>query len=237
MIALALLTRIPTPWRGEPATAHELGWSVLFYPVIGALIGLLIAAFVLALPSRLDAGLCAALVICAWVWLTGGMHLEGLADTADGWVGGLGNPARGLEIMRDPRSGPAALMAITLTLLLKWNLGRMAIASGDPSIWLIAPLLGRLSIVLLFVSTPYVRAGGMGEVAAQQLPKVWGLVVGGGGGIVAGWLGSLWIVMVAGVVWLVLRRAWLKRFGGVTGDLAGATCELVETVVMLSWVW
>lgn len=237
LIALGLLTRIPAPWRGALATPRELGHSVLFYPLVGALIGALLTLFVILLPTGLDAGVQAALVGIVWVWLTGGLHLEGLADSADGWVGGLGDASRGLEIMRDPRSGPAALMAVTLLVLLKWNLARVAIASGDPAIWLIAPTLGRLGIALLFATTPYVRAGGMGETAAREMPRGWAFVLAVGILLGAGWFGSGWVVLVAGAVWLTLRRAWMRRFGGVTGDLSGATCELVETSVMLAWVW
>ncbi|MBF0262052.1 MAG: adenosylcobinamide-GDP ribazoletransferase [Magnetococcales bacterium] len=236
LIALGLLTRIPIPWRGALATPRELGWSVLFYPAVGVCIGALLMALALGMPAGLDGGVRAALVVIAWTWLTGGLHLEGLADSADGWVGGLGNATRGLEIMRDPRSGPAALMAVTLLLLLKWNLARAAIETNATAIWLVAPTLGRLGIVLLLATTPYVRAGGMGETAAQELPRGWAFALVVGVLLGVGWFGSWWVVGVAGAVWLILRRAWMRRFGGVTGDLAGATCELVETITMLAWI-
>ncbi|MEO5347477.1 MAG: adenosylcobinamide-GDP ribazoletransferase [Magnetococcus sp. YQC-9] len=237
LIALGLLTRLPIPWRGVPADARELGQSVLYYPLVGVVIGLVLAAVAVCLPGWLDVGVRAALVLIAWVWLTGGLHLDGLADTADGWIGGLGDPARGLAIMKDPRSGPAAVVAVVLLLVLKWNLARVALQTQALEGWLIAPLLGRVAIVLLFLTTPYLRAGGMGAEAARSLPRFWAGLVVVAWMVGVGWWSSVWIVAIFGVVWFGVRRAWMGRFGGVTGDLAGASCEMIEAVVMLAWVW
>ncbi|MBF0627734.1 MAG: adenosylcobinamide-GDP ribazoletransferase [Magnetococcales bacterium] len=235
LIALGLLTRIPVVWSGTPATPLELGRSVLYYPLVGLLIGGVLAGLAQLAGSVPDAGVAAALLLIAWIWLTGGMHLEGLADTADGWVGGLGDATRALAILKDPRCGPFGVLALVLIVLLKWNLLRFLLSTQDWVWLLVAPLLGRVGIVALFLTLPYVRPGGMGTGAAAALPRGWGVMVCllavGLASVVTPW----WVVVVWGMVLWLLRAAWLRRFGGVTGDISGATCELLETVVMTVW--
>lgn len=236
-IALGLLTRIPVGHGVSDADTVELGRSVLFYPLVGVVIGLALAGVAWSMPARLDTGLQAALLLSVWVGLTGGMHLEGLADTADGWIGGMGNPSRALAILKDPHCGPFGVMALLLLLLLKWNGLRVVLESADWGVLLVAPLLGRAGIVVLFMTLPYARPGGMGEEAARAVPRSGGwsvclvsivsaVLLGCGWMVVGGWVVVLWR----------LRASWLDRFGGTTGDTAGAACELLETVVLTAWL-
>ncbi|NCC95150.1 MAG: adenosylcobinamide-GDP ribazoletransferase, partial [Opitutae bacterium] len=127
-LAGRFLTRLPFP---EPRgfTARQLGQAVCWYPLIGLLLGVLIALAAAGL-ARLDTGVAAALVLLLWVWSTGALHLDGLADSADAWVGGLASRERTLEILKDPRSGPAAITAILLLLLLKWAALEALITGG-----------------------------------------------------------------------------------------------------------
>ena len=105
LIALQFLTRLPVRLPGMPEP-QQIGRSLLFYPLVGLLLGLALLAleWVLGDTSTL---LEAALLLAAWVALSGGLHLDGLADTADAWVGGYGDRERTLAIMKDPRSGPS----------------------------------------------------------------------------------------------------------------------------------
>ena len=111
LAAVGFLTRVPVPPRVFADSAAR-GRSLPWYPLVGLLIGAVLCALDAVLPAT-RALLGAALVLLAWAWLTGALHLDGLADMADAWVGGMaGNAdtsrARTLEIMKDPRSGPAA---------------------------------------------------------------------------------------------------------------------------------
>ncbi|MBF0213200.1 MAG: adenosylcobinamide-GDP ribazoletransferase [Magnetococcales bacterium] len=235
-IALGLLTRFPIPWRGQSATARELGDSVLCYPLIGLIIGGALAGLAeLSRAFATDPGLGAMGLLIAWVWMTGGMHLEGLADTADGWIGGLGDRERALAILKDPHSGPFGVMALVLVLLLKWNLLRvMLMAPPAWEFWLLAPLLGRAGIVVLFLTLPYARPGGMGATAAAELSPARGMGVSLLAMALTGWLASWWVVIVWSGALILLHRAWKARFGGITGDTSGASCELLEIWVLMA---
>ena len=81
----------------------------------------------------------AALLLALWVALTGALHLDGLADSADAWLGGFGDPARTLEIMKDPRSGPVAVVVLVLLLLLKFSALLVVLQAQQPARWSGAP--------------------------------------------------------------------------------------------------
>ena len=155
--AFAFLTRIPMP--RVSIDEREQAASLKWYPFVGLVIGLALSA--LALVAQRWATLPgAAVLLLLWVALTGALHLDGLADSADAWIGGMGDRERTLTIMKDPRSGPAAIVALMLVLLLKFS----ALASlADPLLLVLPPLLGRAALVGLFLTTPYVRKGGMGD--------------------------------------------------------------------------
>lgn len=233
LLALQFLTRLPTPALSRP-TPEDWGRSALAYPLVGLLLGLILAMlqFIVGASEPL---LQAALLLAVWQWLTGGLHLDGLADSADAWVGGHGDRARTLEIMKDPRSGPAAVAAVVLVLLLKFAALAAMLRGGAWPALLLAPLLGRTALLGMLLTTTYVRAGGLGAAIAAHLPRKAAflllLVTALGAGFVAGGWKALLAVLLVG--WL-LRRAFLARLGGVTGDTLGATVELAEAVALLA---
>jgi len=118
LIAVAIPDLLPHPPGGAPV-GREAGLSLLWYPAVGLLLGLLLWVAAMLL-SPLATPLAAALVLAAWVSCTGALHLDGLADTADGWVGGHGDRERTLAIMKDPCSGPVAVAAVVCLLLVKF---------------------------------------------------------------------------------------------------------------------
>lgn len=117
-IALQFLTRLPVNFSIHYSDRH-LGQSPLFYPFIGLLIGALLFLLATLLPEQTNS-LNAALILSTWVLITGGLHLDGLADCSDAWAGGLNNKSRTLKIMKDPTAGPIAIVILVLLLLLKW---------------------------------------------------------------------------------------------------------------------
>jgi adenosylcobinamide-GDP ribazoletransferase len=232
LIALQFLTRIPVSHHFV-ADDRALGYSVLFYPVVGLLLGALLATLA-ALLTGSPSPLAAALVITAWVLLTGGLHLDGLADCADAWVGGFGNPQRSLEIMKDPTSGPIAVAVLVLVLLLKWSALMALLDQHRLMPLLFAPLLGRSAIMLLMLSTPYVSPQGLAEKLLQHLPVDKARWVTGVSLLIAvaglGWTG----VLLAALLLLVIRHTAKARLGGATGDVYGAAVELTETAALLA---
>ncbi|MGZ8216774.1 adenosylcobinamide-GDP ribazoletransferase [Methylomagnum sp.] len=235
LIAIQFLTCLPVRLN-RPPTAREIGASLLCYPLVGLGIGLALLGLDWVLAGRSDL-LSAALALTAWVILTGALHLDGLADTADAWLGGFGDRARTLAIMKDPRSGPAALVAVVLVLLLKVAALQIILARPDGSALLLAPLLGRVAPMLLFLTTPYVRPGGLGEALARHLPRraAWVVVIVAlaGAALVTGTAGER-ALAAAGLVFVALRAWMLKRLGGATGDTAGALVELTECAVLVA---
>ncbi|HEX5842394.1 MAG TPA: adenosylcobinamide-GDP ribazoletransferase [Pseudomonas sp.] len=233
-IALQFLTRLPVTLAGMP-TPEQVGRSLLFYPLVGLLIGLLLFAAQQLLGSSAVL-LQAALLLTLWVGISGGLHLDGLADSADAWVGGFGDKERTLAIMKDPRSGPIAVVVLVLVLLLKFAALVALLESGSGLLLVLVPWLARCLLPLLFLSTPYVRAGGLGQALAEHLPRrqlPWVLAANVVAMLLFGWP-ALLALLVAGVVFLWLRALMLKRLGGATGDTAGALVELAECGVLVA---
>ncbi|KAA3627688.1 MAG: adenosylcobinamide-GDP ribazoletransferase [Proteobacteria bacterium] len=236
LLALQFLTRLPIPLPGNIEPEVQ-GRSVIAYPLVGLVIGLLVAipAYV---ASASDPMVIAALMLTVWVLVTGGLHFDGLADSADAWLGGQGNTTRTLEIMKDPRSGPAAIVLVALVLLLKLAALTALVRAGELVAVLLIPMLGRAAIVGLFLTTVYVRVGGLGASLARSLPRQAGMVV---IGIVAllfltGGAAGLQSLVCAGLTVVGLRALMIARIGGATGDTLGATVEISEAAALLGWV-
>ena len=237
IIAFQFLTRIPMPAL-DGIGPREAGRSLRYYPLVGLVLGLLLAGLN-GLFAGVPDGLRAALLLAAWVLLTGGLHLDGLADSADAWLGGFGDRERTLAIMKDPRSGPAAILLLVLLLLIKFAALEALIAAGDGLALIAAPLLARALLPVLFLSTPYVRPGGLGCALAEQASAFEGLwlpvLISLALLLSAGWRGFGLLVAVA-AVFLLLRGMMLKRIGGTTGDTAGALLEVTEATVLVAAV-
>jgi adenosylcobinamide-GDP ribazoletransferase len=234
LIAGRFLSRLPLPDPG-PVSGPGLARAAPFYPAVGLMIGLLVwgAARLLTLSGLPDLG--AALVLVVWVWLTGGLHLDGLADTADAWVGGLGDRRRTLDIMKDPTSGPFGVLALVLVLLCKWTAIAALMAGGALASLIWIPVLARAQLLILFLTVPYVRPAGMGADVPAHLPRAaaWtGVAIAAVGSPLFLGTATLPAVLAAGALYLLWRRSLMVRLGGFSGDTAGALVELTETVVL-----
>ncbi|MDX8126981.1 adenosylcobinamide-GDP ribazoletransferase [Methylomonas defluvii] len=231
LLALQFLTRIPVSCR-DAAGAPLLGRSVLYYPAVGLLLGVL-----LSLPPILFAGsapmLLAAIVLTGWVLLTGGLHLDGLADCADAWVGGYGDKQRSLQIMKDPASGPIAVSLLVLVLVLKFAALTAMFEQTRLAPLLLAPVLGRTAILGLMLTTDYIRPKGLAEALLQQLPRAHIQAVLVISVLTAAVFLGLPAVLFAGGVLFWVRQTAVSRLGGVTGDVYGAAVELTEAAVLM----
>ncbi|MBK1703979.1 adenosylcobinamide-GDP ribazoletransferase [Halochromatium glycolicum] len=247
LLAARFLTRAPLPDPGA-ADAATLGRSALCYPLVGLLLGGGLAVLWLAttvLPGGAPSLASAALLLVAWTWGTGGLHLDGLSDCADAWVGGLGSRERTLELLKDPLTGSMGVVAIVLVLLVK--LAALASLPAGPAaglILLLAPTVARLQLLVLALTTISARPEGLGTALRQTLPRR------AAQGVVGFSVGALLLVlalaglglaglvslMVAGLLLWRWRRSLLERLGGFTGDTAGALVELTEAAVLLTLV-
>jgi adenosylcobinamide-GDP ribazoletransferase len=229
--AIGLLTVLPGASDGFDARA-AVAWYV---PVSIAVAGT-VAAVAAGCSEVWSGAGAAALTVAAWAIVTGALHLDGLADTADGALAAV-PPERRLEIMRDVHNGTFGTVAVALVLLLKF--GALAGLSGramSAAVFAAVPA-ARLAGVVSMKAFRSARAGGMGAAAREG--AAWtviacGVVLAGGAGFVAfGWAGLVLAVIVVGAA--LLAAAWLAgRLGGLTGDCYGAVIELTEVLAVLA---
>jgi len=222
LLALQFLTILPVPINVK-STETRVAQSLAYYPLVGLILGLLLTALAWLLQAA-PTLLSAALVLLFWVVLTGALHLDGLADSADAWLGGLGNSEKTLAIMKDPCSGPAGVISIVLLLLLKFVALHAVVESENLMVLILAPLLGRAVLLLLFITTPYVRANGLASAIASNLPrKLTGFTFVVTLFIVILFVGinGLWLITTMLLIFAMLRYMMMQRIGGMTGDIAG----------------
>jgi len=234
IIAFQLLTRIPTP-QVEKVTPQALGVSLLYYPLVGLVIGLLLTV-INGLLFSATIEVTAVLLLIVWVGITGALHLDGLGDSADAWIGGYGDQQRTLEIMKDPYCGPAAVCSILLVLLGKYAALQHITEHSQYLALLFIPILSRSFILVLFLTTPYVRQQGLGESLANHLPRrsAWLVLLIVSLAMLIFLKLSGFILLVSALIsFLILRHWMMKRIGGTTGDTAGAMVEILEAIMLL----
>lgn len=236
LIALQFLTTLPIQLKAMP-TPQQNARSLLFYPVIGLLMGgilCVIATLLHALPVIL----LSSIILVIWIWLTGGLHFDGLADTADAWVGGFGDKERTLKIMKDPACGPIGVLSLIIICLIKWSALFVLLQMQHYSALILFPILGRLAPLFLFLTTHYVREKGLGSSIAEFIPKFLAILVFAICLLATGYFawGGLITAIIFILTLLYLRYKFVQRIGGITGDTVGASIEIVEAVSLLSFV-
>ena len=235
-IALQFLTTFPVQLKQMPSKQQN-AQSLLFYPVIGLIIGLILFALAYLLQD-IPVILLSSVILVVWIWLTGGLHLDGLADTADAWVGGFGDPERTLAIMKDPSCGPIGVLSLIILCLLKWSALYVLLQERLYSALILFPLLSRLAPLFLFLTTPYVRKKGLGTSIAEFIPKTAAIIVFVLSLLTSvywGWAGMLCALSMLGTL-LYLKHKFIQRIGGITGDTVGASIEICEAVSLLSFI-
>ena len=232
-IAFNLLTTLPVraPADWQPGdSGRAAGW----YPFVGLVIGALVAGAYTLFDVRFSPLLTAALSLTFWVVLTGGLHLDGLADCCDGLLH-ASNPERRLEIMKDSRMGAFGGIGLMLVLLLKMSaLISLPADRVLPGI-LLAASLGRWFIILAGFQ-PLARPGGMGADFASGLRKstfFWSGLIPLVLVILLGIPGLLALGITCFAFLLLLRFA-RERIGGVTGDVFGLVVETSEILVLVT---
>lgn len=229
-LAIQFLTRVPVTLKVTP-NDNQLGLSVLYYPLVGLLIGGLLWGFSL-LAGHLPVAVQAALLLLLWVLITGGLHLDGLADCADAWAGGLGDKQRSLQIMKDPNVGAIAVVTLIIVLLLKWSCLQSVLLNKQWLVLLMTPMLGRCAILVLMLTTPYISPQGLGGGLTQNLPRHLTRIVVFSCISVGIYALGFAPLLVASLLLIWLRHLSLQHLTGVTGDVYGASVELVETAVL-----
>jgi adenosylcobinamide-GDP ribazoletransferase len=232
-LAFGFLTRLPVPASEQPAREEELGASVAFFPLVGLALGLLLAVAGAALTRVLSPLPVAALLVALLAAITGGLHLDGVADVFDGLGGGRGDRERMLAIMRDSRIGAHGATALALVLGLKIFALAELLQAGAP-LWF-APVVSRWAVGPLIFAFPYARPAGLGRAFSGSVRPVHLLLSSLTLAAVLAFAGpgALLPAGVAAAVALGLAL-WIRRhLGGLTGDVYGAAIELSE---LACWV-
>ncbi|MES2846950.1 MAG: adenosylcobinamide-GDP ribazoletransferase [Pseudomonadota bacterium] len=231
--AFGLLTRLPV--RGVAGDASRGAASAWAWPIVGAIVGAAVAlagsvGLMLGLPVAWVAAVCLAVSSL----MTGALHEDGLADTADGLFGGW-TVERRLEIMKDSHVGSYGVLALLLVTLARWSALTALLAAGGHWGALIAVgAVSRAPMAVLMAALPQARRGGLSAAVGRPSQGVAVAAVGVAVllGLIFGGFAVLGMVVLAGVACAGLGWAAKARIGGQTGDILGASQQLAEVAAL-----
>ncbi len=234
--ALSFLTAIPIPERLIGRVPTSPGYMLWWWGVVGGLIGALAAAVVWLAHLRLPWDACAAIGVVAPVILSGGLHLDGFADTCDG-AGSRAPREHALAIMKDSRTGAFGVIGIVCLLLLKFGLLASLVPSWGIAAVGSAPVAGRLAQLWVLRVYPYARveggmAGAFFDAATWRHVTVTALVA---AAVVLVWFRHAGVlILVTAILLGGVGAATIARWlGGHTGDTVGAISEITEVGFIL----
>lgn len=230
--ALGLLTRLPLAPGASAPRGAAAAWA---WPLVGVIIGAMAGMVaLLSLALGLTPAVAAALTLAATAILTGAMHEDGLADSADGLWGGW-DKARRLEIMKDSHIGSYGVLALILVTLARWSALSALLATGSHFGAIIAiAALSRAAMAVLMAWLPNARGAGLSQSVGQP-----GNTVAGAAAMIAvilcllltGW-GAFGMVLFAGITTVSLGLVARAKIGGQTGDILGASQQLAEAAAL-----
>jgi adenosylcobinamide-GDP ribazoletransferase len=231
--ALSFLTAFPVA-RGAEIDGRDLRRGAVLFPLVGAVVGALVATVAWGAGQVLPPFAAAILGVASGVVATAALHLDGLGDVADGIGASLGgrDPR---EAMRDPRLGTFGVAAVALDLLLKSSLLSALVVAGFPWEVVAAGSISRVAPIAMARRLPY-RGGGTGKwtpgigAGATVAASVVGLTI----SIPSAGLATPAMVLAVAVVATLLGAWSRRRLGGVTGDVFGAAIELGETFALMA---
>lgn len=240
--AIAYLTILRLPGKRE----FDLRRAVIWFPIVGLLIGSLLAVAWTGLVHSVPRPVATFLTVLLWVWLTGGMHLDGLSDTADALLSWR-NRDNMFAVMRSPQIGAIGMVSLVGVLLAKAVALHNLPDSKAAAALLCAPLFGRSAQLLSTCLLPYAKEKGVAVTAfevTRKWPRLLVAIVPLGLCIQLGWETAAIVAVGTAVLTFVLLRRIRKLLGGMTGDTLGALTEIVEAAVLIlataslpPWPW
>jgi len=234
LAALQFLTIIPLPWRRQ-VSPEDLARSTGYFPVVGLIIGLLLAGLNWLLGWFLPAAVVHVLLIVFLAVISGALHLDGLADTCDGIAGGKTIEER-WQVMRDSRVGSFGVVGVCCLLLVKYvSLNNMPQGLVMTSLVLM-PVISRWAMVYTIFAYPYARPSGLGKVFKQGvnwLKLVMATLIALAVAATLSRLAGLAIMLGAWVIVVIMATYLKHKFSGLTGDTYGAINEVAEVSVLL----
>jgi adenosylcobinamide-GDP ribazoletransferase len=233
--ALGFLTVYPLR-ATDTWTPETLGSSMVYYPLVGLFIGIALWILSLLLNTLFPLPVAHVLLLGGLAMMTGGLHLDGLADTIDGLSGGYSREET-LNIFKDPHVGTMAVVGVVLVLMLKYaSLNALPDDAMLPTLVLMSTL-SRFSMVQLASFSPYARAsGGVGEPFVHGIKRehfVTAMLLTIGIALLFSGMRGLTIWLLVSLATYGYQTYFRKRLSGITGDVLGATNEINETFVLL----
>jgi len=234
-LALSWLTVLPV--HVVDVDRREAGAAIAWAPLVGALLGAAAAALLTGLTALGVPGpLAGLLTVGALALATRGMHVDGLADTADG-LGCYGPPERALAVMREGSAGPFAV--VTLLVVLGGQAVALAAVADDPAAVVVAAAVGRAGFAWgCRRGVPAARPDGLGALVAATQPwwvaPAWWTLLAAAAALTHPWRGPLAVALGALATVALTSRA-RRRLGGVSGDVLGAGCELAVLAVLATF--
>lgn len=234
--AMRFLTLLPVSWRAEEDAQH-FAKSLMFFSVVGLLIGSIAGGAVFFLSKGLPQPVVVVAGLAVLAFISGALHLDGLADSADGLLSSRPRE-KCLQIMKDSRSGAMGIIVVVLVLLSKYAALTAMPRETLPLAFFLMPLAGRCAILLTMASLPYARAeGGLGLLFYSGNSKIAAAI---GCTLLLSCLlflapSHILPVLIGFLLVTFLFNRWCKvKLGGATGDTLGAVCELTEMIVAVS---
>ena len=237
LIALQFITIIPIK-KELDYSEKNIAKSMLYYPIIGTIIGLILILINTLGTYILPDLIVNSLLLIFFVLLTGGIHMDGLADTIDGIFGGNDKKSR-LKIMQDSNIGVYGVTAVILLLIFKFSLLIELPLDQKNLILLVTPTISRWAMVIAVYLFPYAKEEGFGKAFKLYLSRreVWGATI---------WTfiltlitfflkGSLILIISFTVIWLFCHLI-TKKIDGLTGDNYGALNEIMEVVILFIFI-
>ncbi|WP_096436818.1 adenosylcobinamide-GDP ribazoletransferase [Alteribacter populi] len=239
LLAIQFLTRLPVPvqcpWNKETSK-----WAIRCYPIVGVIIGIVMIFVIWLLQPFVPSVMLALIIMTLWVWITGGLHLDGWIDVADA-VGSNAPLEKKWEIMKDPRVGSFGILALLFLLAWKTMFIYMLFDINDQLIYAFFVILAmsRLGAVFLMFFLPDAKKQGLAwewkknlngmDVVYASLPTVALLFV----------FPEYLFLIPAYFLALFLYALWIKRaFKGINGDLLGTAIEGGELWgLAITWIY
>jgi len=254
LAALGFLTIIPLPWRRE-VSLEEVGRSIGYFPVVGIIIGLILAGLNWLLGLLLPSIVVNALLIVFMVVISGALHLDGFVDTCDG-IAGHKTVEERWRVMHDSRAGAFGIVGVFLLLLVKY----VSLSSVPENLLMVTlvlmPVVSRWAMVYTVFAYPYARPAGLGKIFKQgaswqrfTTATVITLAVAIGlarlANITYFYLAGLAIMLAIWVIVVAMATYLKRKFAGLTGDTYGAINEVAEVCVLIlicllaynHWLW
>lgn len=224
-LAISLLTTLPF-FKIHNFYKGINGYSVMFYPLVGFLLGLILYATQSILSPYIPSMHLGIIIFTLLVLLTGALHLDGFSDTVDGLYV---SKEKALQVMKDSHIGGMGMIITATFLILKAS----SLASFEAFYLLpIILMLSRLNAVLAIHFYPYISEGGIASLAKSELKKSQMLIALFYSLVLAFFFGEMILVVSSLLVLFVIKLFFMKRYGGFSGDIYGFSIEVTELILL-----